>query len=157
MVHNTARPYPGTHTFSFYFYHFSGFFSTGPSRRPDRRSFRRIKHTKEASSIDVWQNIQMIFLTITLPVFRTRTQLPLGLGMLNSHVAYRIICTNVLWRINQTIMETVSGPIYVALVYSFIIFHYFYRLHPYTLVRLNSPGVPLRSIRLQQVRTLFTV
>ena len=98
----------------------------------------------------------MVFLTITLPVLTTRTQLSLGRGMLNTHVAYRTICTNTLQRINQIIMETVCGPTYVALAY-FVLFRSSYRLHPYTLVRFNLPGASLRSILRQQVRTLFTV
>ena len=99
----------------------------------------------------------MVCLTITLPVFRTRTQLPLGLGMLNSPVAYRTICTNTLWRINQIIMETVCGPTYVAMAYYFILFRYFYRLHPYTLVRFNLPGALLRPILWQESPNTFIV
>ena len=97
----------------------------------------------------------MVFLTITLPVFRTRTQLPLGLGMLNSHVAYRTICINMIRCINQIIMETVCGPTYVALAYYFILFRYSYRLQPYTLVCFNSPGASLRSILRQQNPNTF--
>ena len=97
----------------------------------------------------------MVFLTTTLPVFRTRTQLPLGPGMLNSPVAYRIFCTNTLCRINQIIMKTVCGPTYVALAYYFILFRYSYRLHPYTLVRFNSPGALLHSVLQQQSPNTF--
>ena len=97
----------------------------------------------------------MSFLTIILPVFRTRTQLPLGPGMLNSQVAYRSICKNTLGRINQTIMETVCGPTYVALAYYFILFRYSNRLHPYTLVRFNLPGASLRPIIRQQSPNTF--
>src|SRR4051812_25924590 len=39
VVRHTARPSLGTHTFPFLSYPSSGFFSTGPSRRPDHRSF----------------------------------------------------------------------------------------------------------------------
>ena len=97
----------------------------------------------------------MVFLTITLPAFRTRTQLPLGLGMLNSPVAYRTICANTLRCINQIIMKIVCGPTYVALAYYFILFRYSYRLHPYTLVRINSPRASSCSILRQQSQNTF--
>ena len=48
--------------------------------------------------------------TITLSVFRTHTQLAFGCGMSNSRSLIALFCTNVLGRINPTIMETVHHP-----------------------------------------------
>ena len=133
MVHNTARPYLGTHTFLFLF-----ILARFPFQRVLKTAWSSILlkdgYTKAASRIDVWGNLQTLFLTIVLPIFKTRMQLPLGLGMLNSQVAYRTICTNTLWHINQIIMETVCGPAFVALAYYFILFRHSWWLHPYTLV-----------------------
>ena len=47
---------------------------------------------------------------------------PLDLGMSNSPVAYRTVCTNMLGRTNQTIMEIVCGPTSGPLAYYFISF-----------------------------------
>ena len=89
---------------------------------------------------------------ITLPIFRTRTQLSLGCGILNSPVAYCTTCTNTLRCINQTIMETICSPTSAALACSF---DYLIKSHPYTLVRFNPPGVSLHPIIQQQSPNTF--
>ena len=64
--------------------------------------------------------------TITLTVLRTHAQLASGWGMSDSHLLIALFCTNVLERINPTIMETVHDPssrapdpIYVLPLFSF--------------------------------------
>ena len=47
---------------------------------------------------------------ITLTVLGTHAQLASGCGMSNSHLLIALFCTNVLGRINPTIMETIHDP-----------------------------------------------
>ena len=102
--------------------------------------------------------IFFVVLTATLPVFRTRTQLSLGCGMLNSPISYCTTCRNTLWRINQTIRGTACGLTFAALAYYLFLFGNLLKLHPYTLVRFNLPGASLRLIiRWQCPNTFYNI
>ena len=48
--------------------------------------------------------------TITLTILGTHAQLASSCGMSNSRLLIALFCTNVLGRINPTIMETVHDP-----------------------------------------------
>lgn len=89
-----AQPLLDPHSFTFSFF-LSGLFSfPGPSWWPDRRTYRGTDTPRWQETLTYKGTSRWSLLTIIIPILRTRTQLSLGCGMLNSPIAYRTTCTN---------------------------------------------------------------